>query len=370
MLDQLSDTETVQRPKSADKPGVAKSADVEDTVRHLTQTDLEAYANGRLPSSRQDFCRTHLETCDACRAELEDVRTYQTGFSSIQRSDAGQRVPDRRKRRRNSPALPLLAAATVVVVAGVSTVVWWHHKGPWTNKSPPVASNPTTPTATPPAVSAPSPVTHLASALPAEARPVASDSIQHGKVASPPVVVSRPRERASSATQATFALLGPIGKTTLETHPEFTWQALPRAIGYTVEIVDTGLHPVLHSPGLRGTNWRPKHALRPGETYFWQVTATLHGGAKVAASQPSLSETALKIAVPKLTDDMERFKQGHLDAHLVLAAMYAQSGMHNESAEELKKVAPGDPGYNMARVMLKNLPTIEPPTAPQQSTPP
>lgn len=364
MLDQLSDTETVQRPKSLDKPGVAKSIDVEDSVRHLPQTDLEAYANGRLPSARLDFCRTHLESCDACRAELEDIRTYQTNLPGIQRSDTSMRGPGR-KRRRNSPALPLLAAATVVVVAGVSTVVWWHHKSSGANKTPAVASNPTPPAATPPVVTAQTPVTHVAAALPADVRPAAADTIQHGKVP-PPTAVTRPRERASSAAQPTFALLGPIGKTTLETRPEFTWQPLPGAIGYTVEIVDTGLHPVLHSPGLRGTNWRPRHPLRPGETYFWQVTATLHGGAKVAASQPSLSETALKIAVPKLTDDMERFKQGHLDAHLVLAAMYAQSGMHNESAEELKKIAPGDPGYNLARVMLKSLPAIEPPAAPQQ----
>ena len=365
MLDQLSDTETVQRPKPVDKPGVAKSTDAEDSVRHVAQTDLEAYANGRLPLARLDFCRTHLESCDACRAELEDIRTSQSSLAGIQRSSASQRVPDRRKRRSNSPALPLLAAATVIVVAGVSTVVWWHHKSPWTSKTPPVASNPTPPTATPAAVNAQTPVTHLASALPADVRPAASDSIPHGKVP-PPTAVTRPRERAASAAQPTFALLGPIGKTTLETRPEFTWQPLRGAIGYTVEIVDTGLHPVLHSPGLRGTNWRPHHPLRAGETYFWQVTATLHGGAKVAASQPSLSETALKIAVPKLTDDMEHFKQGHLDAHLVLAAMYAQSGMHNESAEELKKIAPGDPGYNLARAMLKSLPAIEPPAAPQQ----
>lgn len=363
MLDQLSDTETVQRPKPVDKPSVAKSTDVEDTVRHMTQTDLEAYANGRLPSARLDFCRTHLESCDACRAELEDVRTHQSSLSGIQRSEIGQRVPERRNRRRNSPALPLLAAATVVIVAGVSTVVWWHHKSLGTSKTPPVASNTAQPTATPPAASAQT----IAATVPAIARPAVPDSTQHGKLPPPTMTTIRPRERAPSAAQPTFALLGPIGKTTLETRPEFTWQPLPGAIGYTVEIVDTGLHPVLHSPGLRGTNWRPHHPLRAGETYFWQVTATLHGGAKVAASQPSLSETALKIAVPKLTDDMEHFKQGHLDAHLVLAAMYAQSGMHNESAEELKKIAPGDPGYNMARAMLKNLPAIEPPAAPQQS---
>jgi hypothetical protein len=356
VLDQVTDTDTVERPKPA-----VKSSEASDTVRHLNQTDLEQYSSGRLPAARLDFCRTHLDSCDACRAELEDVRTYQRSALGIQRTEPAQRVPDRRKRRR-SPAVPLLAAATLALMAGVCSVLWFHHKKLSANRTPPVASVPVPSAATPPTASAQTDATHIASALPAARKPTESPATQHGKP-QPTMEMNRPRARVSPEAQTGFALVSPLGKTTLETRPEFTWQPLPGAIGYTVEIVDPGLHPVLHSPGLKGTSWRPKHPLRPGETYFWQVTATLHGGAKVAASEPSLSATTLKIAVPKLADDMEHFKQGHRDDHLVLAAMYAQSGMAADSAAELKKISRGEPGYNMAQAMLKSLPALEPPPA-------
>ena len=359
MLDQVTDTETVERPKP-----VAKPSEAADTVRHLTQTDLEAFSSGRLPSARLDFCRTHLESCDACRAELEDVRTYQTGAMGMQRTESAQRVPDRRRRRR-SPAVPLLTVAALALVAGVGSVLWLHHKKSPTNRTPPVASMPATSTVTPPTATTPTDATHIASTLPAVPKPAESAGIQHDKP-QPAPEVSRSHARIPSEAQAGFALVSPLGKTTLETRPEFSWRPLPGAIGYTVEIVDTGLHPVMHSPGLKGTSWRPKHPLRPGETYFWQVTATQRGGAKVAASEPSLSATALKIAVPKLADDMEHFKQGHRDDHLVLAAMYAQSGMHADSAAELRKISRGEPGYSMAQAMLKSLPALDPPPAPQQ----
>lgn len=364
MLDQLSDTESVERPKP-----VAKSSDVAESIRHLPQTDLEAYANGRLPAARLDFCRTHLESCDACRAELEDIRTLQSDLSTFQRSEPIRREPERRRRRRN-PALPLVVSGATVLAAAVSTILWWEHRKPRTNTiSTPTAAVAHTATA-PAAVSTQTRDTHLASgvaAVPNDVRSAAPVAIQHGKPLQPPAEVNRPRRPVSSGAHTGFALLGPFGKSIAETRPEFTWQPLPGAIGYTVSIVDEGLHPVQHSPGLRATSWRPRHPLRPGETYLWQVTATLHGGTKVVASEPSLSETALRINLPKLADDMERFKQGHQDAHLILGALYAQAGMLNESAEELKKVPPSDPSYNMARAMLKTLPAASQPAVAQQS---
>lgn len=359
MLDQLSDTDLAQRPKPAKEP-----TEVQDAVRHVTQTDLEAYAGGKLPASRMDFCRTHLEACEACRAELEDIRTYQSSLLGMQRSEPSRYEPQRRTRRRGS-ALPFVVSGAAVLVVAVSTVLWWKHRKPRTIQAAPVVAQST---ATPPSAPIAQTITPPAPAdtRTSDAKPATSAAIQHGKLP-PPADASRTRERVPSAAQAGFALLGPFGKTIPETRPEFTWQALPGAIGYTVEIVDTGLHPVLHSPGLKATAWRPRHPLHPGETYFWQVTATLHGGTKVVASQPSLSETALRILMPKLPDDMEHFRQEHQDAHLTIGAAYAQAGMLAESAEELKKIPPSDPSYNMAQAMLKSLPPAEPPAAPPKS---
>ena len=95
MLDQLSGADSVVEPKST-----AQSGGVAGSARHLTPEDLEAYANGRLASARLDSCRTHLDSCDACRAELEDLRVLKSELAGFQRSEPSRRELERRKRRR------------------------------------------------------------------------------------------------------------------------------------------------------------------------------------------------------------------------------------------------------------------------------
>ena len=94
MLDQLSDTDSVLDTKLSAKP-----VNVEASIRHIPQDDLEAYAKGRLASARLNFCQTHLESCEACRAELEDIRTFQAELSSFSPPQAHRAEPVRRKRR-------------------------------------------------------------------------------------------------------------------------------------------------------------------------------------------------------------------------------------------------------------------------------
>jgi hypothetical protein len=357
VLDQLSDTDTVADPKSTEK-----SSDVAGSIRHLPQTELEAYSSGRLPAARLSDCQAHLDSCDACRAELEDIRTFQSDLAGFQRPEpAYGRVP-LRPRRRKSLALPLAVSVGTVSVVVISAALWWRHGKPVANKAAPAAPVVAQATAAAPAAPAPAAAaqthdTHLANAI-----------------ATPPHDVSRPEAHTAPHVSTNkpevigkFALLGPFGQTISETHPVFTWQPLPGAIGYTVEIVDVGLHPVQHSPALQATAWRPHRPLPPGHTYLWQVTATLHGGTKVVASEPSLTETALKIIPTKYLSEIVHFKQAHQEAHLALGALYAQAGMLTESADELRKVQPGDPLYNTARTMLKSLPSESLSVAPQQS---
>jgi len=94
--------------------------------------------------------------------------------------------------------------------------------------------------------------------------------------------------------------------------------------------------------------------LRRGQTYLWQVTATLRGGSTVVASAP---EALLRIIPNKLADELAQFQREHHDAHLVLGALYAQAGMLTESADELRKVPSGDSSYGTARALLESLPS-------------
>jgi hypothetical protein len=291
VLDHLPETDSVLEPKST-----AQSSGVAGSTRHLTPEDLEAYATGRLASARLDHYRIHLESCDACRAELEDLRNFKSEMSGFQRSEPSRREPERRKRRRGLTLPQAVSVATIVVIAGAAIFWWERGSRPWGSKTSVAASVGHSPVASagsgaPPAPTAPT-------APPAPAAPAATI-----KRAAPPLQLPTDatgllgHAPPSSGVPAanTFALLGPFGEAISETRPEFSWQPLPGAVRYSVVIVDVGLHPVQRSPSLRKTVWRPRRPLRRGRTYLWQVTATLRGGSKVVASEPSVSETLLRI---------------------------------------------------------------------------
>jgi len=385
-----------------------KAVNVAGAIRHLSQDDLESYAGGRLASARLSYCQAHLDSCEACRAELEDVRTLQTELASFP-SRGANRVESGRRGRRRGLAVPVTASVVVVLGAGVAAVLWWRHAGPRTSNTvttarvapasaPTVASatsdTPASPAPTtrqvaavPAAASAPrtapalsaAPTTRVASApiaaadiqthgtqlaeeiaaVPGDLRLGVSEAIQQGRLQLP-ADVQRVHDRAVAPSQPAaantgFSLSGPFGEATFETRPKFTWQPLAGAIGYTVAIVDQGLRPVQHSPGLRATTWRPRRALAHGRTYLWQVTATLRGGSKVVASSPSPSEATLRILPRKLADEIAHFQRGHRDAHLVLGVLYAQAGMVTEGASELRQVSPGDSSYDIARRLVESL---------------
>jgi hypothetical protein len=352
----------------------AQSGGVEESIRHLTYDDLEAYLQGRLSSARLEHCRTHLDSCEACRAEFEDLRTFKSDSAAFARPDPVVGRKSLQGRRRRGFTLPQTAAMATIVVATISAVLWWGTHRPLANK-PPVAVGVTHALAPVPA-----PVTHSLApvpapaiqardtrladeiaALPADVRPAISQAIQSRKLGLS-TDLSQLRGHAHTLPGAPesntgFALLYPVGEAVADTRPEFRWQPLAGAVRYSVAIVDARLHPVQRSPALRTTVWRPRRHLRRGQTYLWQVTATLRGGSTVVASAP---EALLRIIPNKVADELAHFQREHEDAYLVLGALYAQAGMLTDSADELRRVPPGDSSYGTARALLESLPSTSP----------
>ena len=267
----------------------AQSDDAEETIRHLAQPDLEAYASGRVESARLSYCQAHLDSCELCRDVVEDLRTYKNDLSAFPRPEPS--------RRRRGLTLPAAAAGAIVLVAAVTTVVWWKRENPPDTK--PAVITAVAPSPAPPLAASASVQTRdtrgadeIAAVPGGGAKPGVPAPVQHGKV-QPPAVASRSGEHAptpgagAGASQAIpgFALLGPLGEVS-DTRPEFTWQPVAGAVHYSIAIVDARLHPVEHSQALHVTEWRPHRPLHHGRTYLWQVTATLPGNKKVVASTP------------------------------------------------------------------------------------
>ena len=307
MLDQPTEADTELKPKRTAPFGGAG-----ESVRHLSFEDLEAYVNGRLPPARLTHCQAHLDSCVACRAELEDLRTLESEAAGFARPQPLGRELERRRKRRT---LTLVQTATVAVIfVGVaSTAIWWG-RDKLLSKKPPVAAT-VTQIASPPLATIPSPASSppIATAQPRDTRPAGqvsaqltsakpgvAASIQQGNSQSA-TGLSRSREPAPTSagapeTDKGFSLVSPFGEATAESRPEFHWTPLAGAVRYSVAIVDERLHPVQHSRALRTTSWRPRRPLRRGRTYLWQVTATLRHGSTVVASGPSSSGALLRIS--------------------------------------------------------------------------
>jgi hypothetical protein len=318
VLDQPLETDSELKPKRT-----AALRGVEESVRHLSHEDLEAYVHGRLPPARLNQCSAHLDSCLACQAELEDLRTLESEASAFAHPQPLGRELERRRKRRTL-TLGQTATVAIIFVAVASTAIWWG-RDRLAAKKPPVAATiaqtappplatvtqiPPPPLATVPSAASSPPVataqphdTRTAgqvSAPPASAKPGVAGSIQHG-TSQPPADLSRSRGPAPTPTGAPqtnegFALLSPFGEAIADPRPEFHWTPLAGAIRYSVAIVDERLHPVQHSHALRTTSWRPRRPLRRGHTYLWQVTATLRHGSTVVASGPSSSGALLRIS--------------------------------------------------------------------------
>ncbi|MDB6102074.1 MAG: hypothetical protein JWO52_2073 [Gammaproteobacteria bacterium] len=294
MLDDVLDTESGLKSRSN-----AQCGGVGGSIRHLAQDVLEAYVNARLTSAKLDYCRTHLDACEACRAELEDLRTFRSTSTGLPGSEPVGRKLERRKRRRRLES-SLVAAGATICVAAIAAVLWWGHEKSRASQASVAAIDTHSATAAPKGTM--KPVATLANATAdMQSRGTTPTSIQpsatillRGRAPMPP---------AAPPVNTRFALLGPFGEAVSETRPEFIWQPLAGAAHYSVVIVDEGLHPVQRSHALRTTVWRPRRPLRRGHTYLWQVTATLRGGTKVVASAPSEARLRIAPATAKLADN-------------------------------------------------------------------
>jgi hypothetical protein len=89
----------------------------------------------------------------------------------------------------------------------------------------------------------------------------------------------RPFEADRVVSPGGVALLSPRGGEILRPSFLFRWSAVEDAAGYTLEVLDSALLPVLTYPHLSETRCAPPAEdlvkLESGRTYFWKVTADL-----------------------------------------------------------------------------------------------
>jgi hypothetical protein len=135
----------------------------------------------------------------------------------------------------------------------------------------------------------------------------------------------------------------------------FRWQPLKGAQNYSVVVFDSKLNPIETSPTLDATSWNPDHALKQGQVYEWQVTARAAEGSSIIAPAPPSPEAKFFVLEKAKAAEIERFQAANAGDHLVLGILYAQAGVLQTAASELKQVSPSDPNHNLAQRLLTSV---------------
>jgi hypothetical protein len=262
-----------------------------DLDGHLGYERVVACASGSpTPADRE-----HLELCETCRAEVDDLRNFQAELRETPRASVV--TPISRGRR----WMPLTIAAAIALVA---VSVWSLRR-----------------TRTEPAAVA-----------------LASHQLERAPILDR--LITRPGTLLGPENEGQrFDLTSPQGTAVVTDRPVFRWKALAGASSYVVAIFDEDFENVSASPPVTALEWQPAEPLPRGRVLNWQVTANVRGGT-VHAPTPPAPEAHFSVISADAAAQIEAARRDHPDNHLLLAALYAKAGALDDVERELGALDP------------------------------
>lgn len=267
-----------------------------DPPRHLAYDELAAIVDGVIPAAEQ---QAHLQECETCRAELNDLRPL-------------ARRPPRRR-------WWLAAAAAAAVLMAILAVLLLRREPP--GKAPIVQTTTTGPQ---------QPV------IRAEWHKLVDDTLAAGRLPFPPfmAVLHDSGQTFRGEGPAGSQKLAPSGVAVETQRPTLSW---PRVDGatYVASIFEDEAMIVQSEPS-PAPSWTPPRPLRRGQTYTWQVEAT-RGGETTVLPAPPAPPARFHVVGAAEQEDLQAARAQRPEDHLLLAVLCARAGLEREARQQLQQ---------------------------------
>jgi hypothetical protein len=296
--------------------------------QHVNAEVLDRFARGDLDEAELSVFLHHLEGCDACAGAgqdrvADDLTALRTGWT------------DEAPETRRPVAVWTFAAAAAVALAVISLLLLPKERPsvprqgravvvPQPRQAVPV------PPATPPAERSANPEWQRA-----VARALASGRLPFPKdldeLRAPADTV---RGAGGSAER-----IAPAGVVIDDVRPAFVWPSREGAT-YTVFVFEDD-RKVLESPALQHPRWVAGRDLPRGRILTWQVEVTAGSSFETIPSPPA-PPALFRIAKAADHEELVRARQLHPNDSMLLAVLYARSGMRAEALEALRRAAAGN----------------------------
>ena len=354
---------------------------------HLTYDQLEAYVDKTLSTEAASQINEHIGICADCEAQLRDLQRFAGASPVVDAPREGWLSSIFRN--------PIPAFAAIAAVIAVIAAIWMTRPGAEvattaeTTAAPPqeVETAVTQPDAGESAASVTEPSLpavntpqnelvvsvndgdetiglsrngELAgySTLDTRYRRLVKNALATGKASVPDL-----RDLSTSSgvlmgdnSSGTFRILSPIGKVISTDAPTFTWQPVPGAGSYVVEVFDRDFNKVASSGELKNTSW--KHKLDRAKIYTWQVTA-VRGDERLKAPQRPQPDARFRILDQKTAAELSNLKRNNPRSHFLLGVAYANAGLIDEAIREFEISSRQNPASDVARKMLRQLRTAK-----------
>lgn len=299
----------------------------QDELAHPSFEELERWVDAP-DSVEAEIVSSHLEVCDACHAEAEDLRRFAlTGRPAV---IAGR---------------PIWLAAAAVAGVAIGLVVY----AAVTWKAPPPSKPRAQRASEPELVEAPvmilrdgdSSITLRADGsidgVPAAWREEVAALLHGGELAVPAVallVVQHAETQRGDLPVAPveLRLIGPLSRIVLDDRPRFGWRG-PQNAEYRVEVFDSRFERVAASGRLTQPTWRPDGALPRGELLTWMLRVSSQGQ-EMTFPVPPHPPAVFEIATSTAAREIEAARS--LGSHLVTGLAQWRAGLIEEAAAEFE----------------------------------
>lgn len=329
---------------------MAFDALVEDA--HLSDEELDVLVDGRADDPR---IARHVETCAMCRAEVEDLRSFDIKLS-----------PPRPWQRWG------IAAAIVFAVLALSAIALFFRPAAPETATPLTASNQTAPVAPPATAPAPRVVASLAdggrrielledgtvAGVETQSPRDADDAravLSGRSIVIPTFVAAMPGAvRGAAADARPPRVIAPFRSAVLEARPRFSWMPVPGAKSHRVAVFDADYEEIASSEALQGNSWTPSRPLPSGVDLSWHVVAETDAG-EVSSAGSNRGEAVFRVLTPKEVAEVDRGEAHYRDSHLLRGLLYSRHGLLHAAEREFRTLSEQNPGSPIARALIDSV---------------
>jgi hypothetical protein len=275
---------------------------------HLSDDELMASADGWEGND------AHLAECRICLNELDAIKTF-------------------KKRLEPRDWMPITIAASITAIA---ITIFLLKRAPTAQPIPPRISTTSTGVVSP----RPVPVAVAKGYGRPEWDAWVAD-VKSRRALPMPAVIAELRPKKSQLrgeTDEDDLRLSPDQAIVASAQPQFRW-AEKKGASYNV-IVQNG-DQIVESGALTESQWRPRHDLKRGREYLWQVELTIDGARSIYPKAPD-PPARFRVLEQSALDEIDDARKRYPDDPLLHAVILARHGLRDETLTELDRLKQRD----------------------------